>query len=42
MGNDKWKFRENDVILLNHIDYSKPINSYVKVMGKLSPFSPEK
>jgi RNA-directed DNA polymerase len=42
MGNDKWKFRENDVILLNHIDYSKPINLYVKVMGKLSPFSPEK
>lgn len=38
---NKWTFREKDVVLLKHIDYSSPISAYVKVQGKSSPYSPK-
>lgn len=39
-GTRKWVFEVNGVRLLQHIDYSYPINSYVKVRGDASPYDP--
>lgn len=36
----KWAFEANGVRLLQHIDYSNPITSYVKVKGDFSPYDP--
>lgn len=36
---NKWTFRDKDVLLLTHIEYSSPIDSYVKVKGNTSPFA---
>lgn len=39
VGNNKWTFsKTDDEILLKHADYSKPLNSYVKIIGNRSPY----
>lgn len=41
LRSNKWTFRDKDIVLLKHIDYSLPITSYVKVKGDSSPYSPK-
>ena len=41
LRSNKWTFRDKDIVLLKHIDYSLPITVYVKVQGSSSPYSPK-
>jgi RNA-directed DNA polymerase len=41
LGKNNWTFREKDVVLLKHIDYSNPIATYVKVRSESSPYNPK-
>jgi RNA-directed DNA polymerase len=38
VGSRKWVFKSSEMTLVNHQDYSKPINDYVKVKGDASPY----
>lgn len=38
VGSRNWVFKSPEMTLVNHQDYSKPINDYVKVKGDASPY----
>lgn len=38
VGNNKWTFATEELVLLKHINYSQPLSKYVKVRKDASPF----